>query len=876
VGSVQMSGGAEREIKVNIDARKLQAYNLSALQVLQAIKQANMEAPAGNVEDENAVYSVRLMAKFTNLNELRNTVIATTPTGGKIKVMDIAEVEDGIAEQKLINRIDERDAIGISVVKQSDANSVNVADLVKAELAAMEAEYGDHLLKFDIAKDDSVHIRKSANSVIKDLMLAILIVSIVCFVFLHNIRAAVIVMVSVPLAMIQSFIVLYFMGLSLNMMSLMALALVVGLLVDDSIVMIENMYKHLEAGKSKREAALDGAKQIIFTCVAMTLVIVVVFLPLVISGGMIGDILKEFAMPIIASVLFSLFGTFTLTPLLMSRFGKQSDNTRETLLTRFSRSVDSVMESMKNVYVRILKVSLHNKTLVLTATLALFVASLALLPMGLIGVNLMPDSDKGEITIVLDMNPQVTIRQNNLITMQAEQIIRQYPEVERVYTNIGLAGRSSKNNATTINVKMVSKSERNIDNVAFGEILKADIMQIPGIRARVVAGTGSDPIQFIVQGADFDKVQAAAAVILDVVRNTAGTTDARLSIDDPRQEIQVRLDRDKVSALGLSVADVAQTLRVALNGNDDAKFNENDFEYRIRIGVDNFDRTNANDVGLLTVLNRTGQLIELNQFADIGYGLGASALQRTDRIPSIIVQSGVAGRPSGTVGSEITAAIAGVAPEGVTIRQGGSMETQSAAFSNLGIAFIAALVLIYLIMVVLYNSLADPLVVMFCVPLALIGAFLALALTMSTLNIFSIIGLIVLIGVVAKNAILLIDFTIQAREEGMSTYDAVIASGKERLRPILMTSVSTICGMLPIALATGESAEMKTGMAWVIIGGLTSSMLLTLIVIPVVYYIFDRIPARHRRIRARSKQRIQKIKEAVTRVLSNGFLSFLF
>jgi len=880
VGSVQLSGGSEREIKVNIDARKLQAYNLSALQVLQAIRMANMEVPAGNVEDENAVYSVRVMGKFSTLNEIRNTVIATTRSGSKIKVMDVAEVRDGTSEQKQINRIDDRDAIGISIKKQSDANTVTVADLVKAELAAMEKEYEDRALIFEIAKDDSVFTRASANAVVFDLFLVIVIVSLVCFVFMHNMRAALIVMISIPLSIVPTFIAMYAFGFSLNLMSLLAISLVVGIVVDNSIVVIENMFRHLEEGKTKREAAFEGAKQIVFTCVGITLVIVVVFLPLAISGGMIGEILKEFSIPIVIATICSLLVSFTVTPLLMSRFGNMPDMMRPGLSGAFSRGVERVYESVKNAYVQILAGSLRHKGLVLLATIALFIASMALLPAGLIGFSFIPDMDSGELLVNIDMNPQVTVYQNNQITMQVEQIIRQHPEVLQVYTNVGLSGSSTKNNASSINVKIVEKKERTMGIQDFAQVLKADIMQIPGIRARVtvvsLTGGGKDPIQFIVQGTDFDKVQETAAGILDVVRHTPGTVDARYSIDDPRQEIQVRFDRDKIATLGLSVADIGQTLRVALNGNNDAKYNEGDFEYRIRVGMDNFDRTNAAAVGLLTVINREGKLIELNQFADIGYGLGATTLERTDRIPSIIVKCGVVGRSTGTVGSEISAKVMDTAPEGVTIRQSGSMERQADAFGSLGFAFIAALVLIYLVMVVLYNSLTDPLIVLFSVPLAPIGAFIALAMTMNDLNIFSIIGLIVLIGLVAKNAILLVDFTNQSREQGLSTFDALIEAGKERLRPILMTTFAMIFGMLPIALASGNGAELKNGMAWVIIGGLISSMLLTLVVIPVVYYIFDMIPTRYSRHRRVKAVRKWKIKKTVTQWLASGRALFFF
>jgi len=864
VGAVKISGGKERQIKVNIDAEKLKAYKLSVLQVLSVIQSANMEIPAGNVENKASVYSVRLAAKYANLDELRNTVIATTPNGGNIKVLDVAEVEDGVAEQTLINRIDGKDAIGLSVQKQSDANAVKVSDLAKEELKAIEKEYAANNVKFEIATDDSVYTRASSDSVIEDLILAILIVAVVCFIFLHNIRSALIVMVAVPLSIIPAFIGMYLLGFSLNMMSLMALSLVVGILVDDSIVVIENMFTHMEKGKTKWQAALDGCKQIMFTAMAITLVIVVVFLPLGLSGGLIGNILKEFAIPIIIATLCSLLVSFTVTPLLMSRFGNIPDDTRPTLLGRFSRLVESTFDAVKNWYGNVLGWGLRHKATILGGTLVIFFASFALIPAGFIGFAFVPDTDKGEYNVTLDMNPQVTVYENNQITMQAEKIIKSIPEVESIYTNVGMSETTTKNNVTTITVKMIDKTKRKLGVQECAAMTKDKIMkEIPGVRARAaianLSGSGSEPIQLIVQGADYQKVQETAAMVMETVRHTPGTSDAKYSIDDPRQEVQVKLDREKMSTLGLSVSDVGTTLRVALNGNNDSKYTENSYEYKIRIGIDNFDRTKLEDVSSLTFVNKKGELIELNQFAQIGYGLGPSALERTDRISSITVKSNVIGRPSGTVGSEITTAIAGKIPDGVSIKPAGMMDQQSSAFGSLGFAFLAAIVLIYLIMVMLYNSLTDPLIVLFSIPLAMIGAFLALALTMNSLTIFSIIGLIVLIGLVAKNAILLVDFTNKIRQESeISTYRALIEAGKERMRPILMTTFAMIFGMLPMAMGSGNGAEMKNGMGWVIIGGLTSSMVLTLVVVPVVYYVFDRLGSKRRQ--HNRKKLIKKVK----------------
>lgn len=865
IASIDIAGGNKREIKVNIDAEKLKSYNLSILQVQQAIQTANMEIPAGNIEDREATYSVRLAAKYSNLDDIRNTVIMNTPDGGSVKVKDVAEVEDGIADYQMINRIDALDAVGLSVVKQNDANAVKVAGEVKKELAAMEKEYASDNLKFTIANDTSVYTKSAANGVITDLILAIIIVAFVCFIFLHNIRSAIMIMIAVPLSIIPTFIVLYATGCSLNMMSLMALSLVVGILVDDSIVVIENMYHHMEMGKTKWRAALDGCSQLIFTVTAITLVLVVVFLPLLITGGIIGDILKEFAIPIVASVSFSLLVSFTVTPLLMSRFGKLSDETRPTLSARFSRMMEKLFNSLKDAYGRTLTKALKHKTVILLATAVLLAGSFCLLGYGFIGTEFTPKSDQNTFTVNLDMNPQVTLYQNNQITKQVEELLLGKPEIVRVYTNVGSTGssigNSSKNNATSISVEMVDRTQRNIDVFDYSEQIKNEIMQIPGVRARVkTGGTGSEPIQLVVQGADYNKIEEFATMLLDVVKNTPGTSDVRFSIDDPRQEVQIKLNRDRMQQMGLSSSDVGAALRLALAGNDDSKFSDGNFEFDIRISVDNFDRTKAEDISRLTILNKKGELIELGQIADISYGPGPAMLERTDRISSITVKSNVTGRSSGTVGDEILTAIDGKIPEGVTIKKGGMMEMQSDAFVNLALSFLAAIILIYLIMVVLYDSLIHPIVVLVSVPLSMIGALAALALTMNDLNIFSIIGLIVLIGLVTKNSILLVDFTNEGiRERGLSTFAALVEAGRERLRPILMTAFSTVMGMIPMAVAAGNGAEIKNGMAWVIIGGMLSSMLLTLFVVPVVYYIFDRIAAKSRR--HKRNKLVEKVKE---------------
>lgn len=849
VGQVSIIGGSEREIKVNVDSDRLKTYNLSILQVVQAIQQANQDFPTGKVEDNSKQYTIRLSAKYASLNELQNTVITNTPEGGQIILADVAEVEDGIAEQTEINRYNNKSSIGMQILKQSDANSVEVAEAVKTEIASLEKEYAGSKLAFDLASDDSIYTLASVNAVIEDLALAILIVSIVCLLFLHSLRSALIVMVAVPLSMIPSFIFMYFFGYTLNLMSLMALSLAVGILVDDSIVVVENIYRHLEMGKTVLQAALEGSSQIVFTAASITLVIVVVFLPLTLMGGIAGTILVEFAVPLIISTLTSLLVSFTLTPLLYSKFGKLEDLNSGTLSSRAARKIEDYFVGLKNTYELILRWGINHKIAVYTTITVLFFASISLVPFGFIGSAFIPPIDQGEFAVTLEFAPQTTLYENNAITRRVEKMLFAKPEVINVYTNIGSTSTTAKNNASQLSIKIVDKNERNIGVEEYSQNIKNEILRtIPGVKTTVypidISGTGFKAIEIAVKGADLVKVQEAAGIVMEIVKNTQGTTDESYSIDDPRPEIQVSINREKMSKLGLSIADVGATLRTALAGNNDSKYRDGSFEYDIKIALDQFDRTNIDDVGKLTFINNSGQNVELNQFAEITQVMGASALERMDRVPSIKVTANVVGRPSGTVSDEIKQKLEGKIPAGVEAGFVGEMESQSEAFNSLFFALISAIILIYLVMVALYNSLLYPFVVLFSIPVALIGALLMLALTMQHLTIFTIVGMLTMIGLVAKNAILLVDFTNHLKAEGMRAEDAVIEAGKERLRPILMTTLAMVFGMLPIALASGAGAEIKNGLAWAIIGGLTSSLMLTLVLVPAVYLTFDGMKAK--------------------------------
>lgn len=853
VGQVNIIGGDEREIQVNIDQSKLKAYSLGIDQVTQAIANANLSFPAGSIQTKNQQLSIRYDANVTSISELKELIVSARPGSGRIYLKDIAEVVDATAETTAINHINGIPSIGVQVIKQTDANAVDLSELVKAEFSALEKQYSKEGIKFEVANDQSTYTLSSAHAVMEDLVLAVLIVGLVMLAFLHSFRSSMFVLVALPASIIPTFIIMYFMGFSLNLMTLMAMSLVVGILVDDSIVVLENIYRHLEMGSEKRKAALDGRNEIGFTALAITLVDVVVFLPLAMSGGIIGSILREFSLVVVFSTLMSLLVSFTITPMLASRFGKVEVMNPDTLWGKINIGFENFIEKLKEDYAALLKYALGKKRWLLSGVIILIVGSVMLLANGFIGATFIPAGDQGEVLIKLELSPSTSIYQTNQTTQQAERILMEHPEVLNVFSSIGfvsgsVAGTSNNSNLAELAVTLVDKQKRSLGATEFGLELQRELSsKIPGAKitaaATSISGNSSAaPIQVAIKGTDLVTIRKTAEEFKKLIATVPGTQFVELSVKDQKPEIKVVLNREKMSQLGLNASQVGAALQNSFSGNDQVKFKQEGNEYDILIGLDQGDRSNINNVRNLSFTNSDGQVFLLSQFAEVVSSLGESVLQRTDRLGAITVNSAVVGRPTGSVAEDIKQKLAAVdLPAGISVEYLGDTKNQGDAFASLGLALVTAILLVYLIMVALYESVIYPFVVLFSIPVALIGALLALALTMETLNIFSIIGLIMLLGLVSKNAILIVDFTNQLKAEGHSVTDALIEAGKERLRPILMTTLAMILGMLPIALASGAGAEVKNGMAWVIIGGLTSSMIFTLFVVPSMYLIIEKL-----------------------------------
>lgn len=856
VGQVNIIGGDEREIQVNVDQNKLNAYGITITQVTDAVNYANQSFPAGSIETKNQQVTIQYDANVTSVAQIRDLIVVQRPGAGSVYLKDVAEVVDATAKATAINHINGLPSIGIQIVKQSDANTVNVSRDVKKAFTTLEEQYKDSKVKFTISSDQSTYTLRSADAVMEDLILAVFIVGIVMLAFLHSFRSSMFVMVALPSSMIPTFIAMYLMGFSLNLMTLMALSLVVGILVDDSIVVLENIYRHLEAGTDRKQAALDGRNEIGFTAMAITLVDVVVFLPLAMSGGIIGMILREFSLVVVISTLMSLFVSFTVTPMLASRFGRLEHLNKDSWWGRLNLGFEHIIDVIKVNYGKLLKVSLHKKRYLLSGVIILIIGAIMLVVKGFVGAAFIPSGDQGELMINLELSPDASIYQTNMLTQQVEKEILARPEVDKVFSSIGfltggVAGTGNNSNRAELTVTLVDAKKRNMTAEEFGIMMQRELTaSVPGAKVTasptsITGNASTAPIQIAVKGVNLKDVRSVAEQYMKLTATVPGTQFVQLSVKDPKPQITIKLDREKMTLLGLNASQVGGALQNAFSGNDKSKFKQSGNEYNILVSFDRFNRSDINNVRNLSFTNNDGQTFVLSQFAEVKEATGESVLERSDRLNSITVNANVAGRPTGTVANEIKEKVAAVKlPEGVSIEYLGDVKNQGDAFGSLGLALITAILLVYLIMVALYESVIYPFVVLFSIPVALIGALLALALSMETLNIFSIIGIIMLLGLVSKNAILIVDFTNHLKEKGAKVEDALVEAGEERLRPILMTTLAMIFGMLPIALARGAGSEVKNGMAWVIIGGLTSSMILTLFVVPAMYLIIDKLKTR--------------------------------
>jgi hydrophobic/amphiphilic exporter-1 (mainly G- bacteria), HAE1 family len=854
VAQVNILGGEAREIKVNISSQRLEQYGLSLLQVTQAVQMANLDFPTGKVSNEDNSIRIRLAGKFLTLEDVRDLVIGKTKFGSSIYLKDIAEIQDGIREADVICRTGGQPAVGLTIRKQSDANGVEMSDLVLEKLKVLEETYSKEGVKFQVVANSSNFTRKATDAVIFDLIVAVLLVAAVMLLFLHSLRNALIVLVSIPTSIVSTFVMMKIFGYSLNLMSLLGLSLAIGILVDDAIVVIENIYRHLEMGKDKAQASYDGRNEISFTAISITLVDVVVFLPIIFTAGLVPNLMRQFCMTVLTSTLMSLFVSFTLVPFLTSRFGKVhrfvGNNIGGKIVLYFERFLDWFSDG----FVSALRWALKNTGTRLTTlilAIGLFGGSFFLVTSGLIGNAFFEPGERGEFLLQIQLPKDASLKQTDAVTKQVEQWLQQQPEVVDMFTTIGTNNKSFGLNSpylAEIQVFLAPIGKKRTEStLVFAQKTKIKLSEtIAGARIQAspidILGLSFAPIEVKLIGPNTDTLIALSNRVYEVMRDVPGCVEIEKTVEGGNPEIRVEVNRQRMADYGLTMAQVGMTLQTAFSGNSDAKYREGQNEYPIRVSLDAFDRRSATDVEQLSFLNPLNSTVYLKQFAEVKSGTAPTRLERRDRSPSVMLTAQVIGRSGGAVSRDIKARLDQMPmPPGTYIRYGGDLQRQKQGIGSMGFALWTSIVLVYLIMVALYDNWVYPLVVLVSIPLSLIGALLALALARENLTVFTGLGLLMLIGLVGKNAILVVDFANQLRDEGVEVKAALFKATKLRFRPVLMTNIAMVIGLLPIAMAQGAGADWKNGLAWAIIGGLNSSMFLSLIVVPVVYWMFDRL-----------------------------------
>ena len=851
VAEITVLGGEEREIQVKINQDKLKLYKISMVQVVEAINRSGLDLPAGKVQTEKESNSVRLTGKFTSIEDIKNVQVAMPVLGSPVYVKDIADVIDGVKETTSISRYNGKNGIGLMLKKQGDANAVDVSKAVREKFQSIEQQNASSGVKFIIADDSTDNTIAAVNSVVFDLILAVLLVSLVMLLFLRSFRNSLIVLVAIPTSLVTAFAVMWLLGYTLNLMTLLAMSLIIGILIDDATVVLENIQKHLDKGKDKRSAAMDGRMEIGFAALSITLVDVVVFLPILFLQVFVADMLKQFSVVVVTSTLTSLLVGFTLTPWMASRIGKKEDLKPTNFFNRFLLWFEIQLENFNEWYGRRLEWVLSHKLAFTGIVIVLFAMTLGIMKQGIIGKELISTGDQGKFRMALEFDKSTSIQQNNLIAQKIETYILQQPEVATVFSNIGgpSTGIGSLGvgsaNKTEFTIQLKSKKElNNLPTETFMKNLREELKsKFPTINYSMAALgliPRSAPIEITLSGSNLDLVMKTGDELKTVIEKIPGADNVRLSVEAGSPEYKIIPDKDKMQRLGLTTAYVGLNLRTAFTGNDDATLTENGTEYPVRIWLDEFSRQNFEDVQQLTIINPMGIPVEVSQFANVEQDNSPSLLERKDRQPAVTLTADALGRPSGTVADDVIAYLKeNPLPNGIQMTWGSDIKRQNDSFGALGSVLLISFLLIYLIMVALYDSFVYPFVVLFSIPAAAIGAFFALNLSLSNLSLFALLGLIMLMGLVVKNAILIVDFTNQLKAEGKHFKEALIIAGKGRMRPILMTTLSMVVGMLPIAMATGTAAEWKNGLAWVIIGGLLSSLILTVFLVPMVYYLVD-------------------------------------
>ncbi len=851
VASVSVEGGLRRQIHVELSKEKITALELPVNRIVQLLRSENQNVPLGEIDEGDRTYLLRSQGQFANLAEIESLVVMTRG-GVPVYLRDIAQVRDSTEDLRSFTRINGNPGVRLRVTKQSGQNTVAIADAVRAEVARINTEIPG--LKLSVLDDSSIFINRSIASVQEAAILGAILVVAIIFLFLRNLRSTLIICTSIPISIIGTFALLYFGGFTLNTMTFGGLALGVGMIVDASIVVLENTYRHMEMGKDRMRASIDGSEEVWSAILASTLTHVAVFVPLLFLSGVSSILFKQLSYVVMFSLSMSLFVAVTIVPVLCSRVLKPPVHAgdRKGLIGRLFSVSERALEGMDDSYRRILHKALMHRPTVLGLGTALVVAAVLILPT--IGYELMPVADEGEVSVTAELAVGTRIERAHDVAVRLESLIEEYvPEKEIIITQAGSGGFGGSASRSQATIRLVNKEKRTRTSEEIARDLNRKLTGvIPGVIISTRASGGNSAMNRLMGGGDSrlalevrgDDLQQAREIsqaaknlmdkIPEAVRN------ARISREEGRPELAIEVDRPKAALLGLSVTNVADSIRTNVAGTQAAFFRQHGNEYPIIVRLREEDRERVEDINDVLINAPTGQVMQAKNLMTMRNQSGPTEIQRKnqERILRVTAEPEIALSEAVKAVNERMGEVR-VSPQ-FQVGFGAEVEEQERAFKQLQMMLILAVVLVYAVMASQYESLRDPFIIMFSVPLAAIGVVLALKLTNTTFSLQAYIGVIMLAGIVVSNAILLVDYTnILRRRDGMALREAVELAGRTRLRPIIMTTLTTILGLVPMALALGDGAELQAPLARVVIGGLTASTLITLVFVPTVYTLFE-------------------------------------
>ncbi|MGB9663849.1 MAG: efflux RND transporter permease subunit [Ignavibacteria bacterium] len=854
VGGVQAFGAPAREIRVDFDPDKLKAYNLSINQIAQIVKADNLTLPAGSVDDKKLSYILRLKGEFTSPADIENVVIGAT--NGKILYLkDIATIIDTVTKDERRTLINGEKGVVVLMNKLSGANTVNVSDALKKEIKKIEKEYG---LSISIVFDGAEFIRRSINNLLKTFFTSLVLVSLVVLLFLRRVRASLIIIISIPFSLIIAFFFMYVFNYTINILSLSSIAIAVGMVVDNAIVVLENVVKHVEKGEHIKEASMYGASEVGSALLASTLTTIAVFAPLFFLTGIAGILFTQLAAITTITISMSLFVALFLTPMLTSTLLKKFEERKASskFLDKVFDWSENIFNNIDQIYYNILRWAINHKKITILAGLIFLILTLGLIPF--IGSDFIPESDSSQVQVIMELPVGTSVYETEKFTREMYDLVKERtPEIKDIFYQVGQSasglgsvfGTKEGENIGLINIRLVNVEERRRSNKEIADDLRNFLKQYPKInKLNVLTQAGGQaaifgqgkPISIEILGPDLNASRRVGEQIAEKISMVQGVVEPQISLQENKPELTIEIDKEKAAMLGLNTAIIATTLRNYVFGNIPTQFRGTKTTYDIRLRLDEKFRMKIEDIANLEVTNVLGKQIPLKNFATIKTEFAPVEIDRKNQERVVKVEAGLSGTSLGQAVLEIENILKDIPlPPNTRIEFGGSYEQQQEAFRDLLLLLLLSIVLVYIVMAAQFESLLDPFIIMFSIPFAFAGVLIGLFVFDQTLNVISFLGIIMLVGIVVNNAIVLVDFINILRARGQTLVEAILNGGRSRLRPVLMTSFTTIFGLLPLALSTGSGSETWKPLGAAMVGGMTFSTFITLIIVPIMYNIFE-------------------------------------